>query len=45
MSVWQKTLEKMLQSLTLGEIKVTFQMAHLNYLKDQEKDQPLTFAF
>ena len=24
MSVWQKTLEKMLQRLTLGEIKVTF---------------------
>ena len=45
MSVWQKTLEKMLQSLTLGEIKVTFPDGSSKLFKGSRKGPTTDVCF
>ena len=45
MSVWQKTLEKMLQSLTLGEIKVTFPDGSSKLFKGSSKGPTTDVCF
>ena len=45
MSVWQKTLEKMLQRLTLGEIKVTFPDGSSKLFKGSRKGPTTDVCF